>query len=87
MGFDCKLKKLFCFIYNVKLQNGLIENEYDCVFIGRYEKLPKPNPKEVMNYKWIGIKELKEDITKTPNRYSVWLKIALNKIKSPSIKT
>lgn len=81
MGFDCKLKKLFCFVYNTGFQNGLIENEYDCVFIGRFDGKPKQNPKEVMNWKWISIKELKQDIIKNPNRYTVWLKLALKRIK------
>jgi isopentenyl-diphosphate delta-isomerase len=86
MGFDCKLKKLFCFIYNTGFKNGLIENEYDCVFIGKFDGKPKPNHKEIMNYKWISMKELKKDIISHPNKYSVWLKIALNRIKSSQIK-
>ena len=86
MGFDCKLKKLFCFIYNTGFQNGLIENEYDCVFIGKFDGKPKPNHKEIMNYKWISIKELKKDITSHPAKYSIWLKIALNRIKPSQIK-
>jgi isopentenyl-diphosphate delta-isomerase len=85
MGFNCKLKKLFCFIYCVRFQNGLIENEYDCIFIGNFNGKPKPNPKEVMDYKWVSIKKLKEDIIKNPNRYTAWLKIALKKIKSSQI--
>ena len=79
MGFDCKLKKLFCFIYNTGFQNSLIENEYDCVFIGKFDGEIKPNLKEIMNYKWISIKELKIDIIKNPNKYTVWLKIAFKK--------
>jgi len=86
IGFDCKLKKLFCFIYNAGFQNGLIENEYDCVFIGKFNGKPKPNTKEIMSYKWISIKKLKQDIIKNPNKYTIWLKIALNRIKSSRIK-
>ena len=86
MGFDCKLKKLFCFIYNTGFQNGLIENEYDCVFVGKFDGEPKPNHKEIMNHKWISLNELKKDIISYPNKYSVWLKIALNRIKSLQIK-
>jgi isopentenyl-diphosphate delta-isomerase len=86
MGFDCKLKKLFCFIYNTDFLNGLIENEYDCVFVGKFDGKPKPNRKEIMDYKWISMKKLKKDIILHPNKYSVWLKIALNKIKLSQIK-
>ncbi len=86
MGFDCALKKLFCFTYKVKFQNGLIENEYDCVFIGKFNGKPKPNTKEIMDYKWISIKKLKQEILKNPKKYTPWLKIALRKIKSSEIK-
>lgn len=86
MGFNCKLKKLFCFIYNAGFQNGLIENEYDCVFIGKFDGNPKPNPQEIMDYKWVSMKELKQEIIKNPNKFSVWLKIALNRIKYLQIK-
>lgn len=86
MGFDCKLKKLFCFIYNAGFINGLIENEYDCVFNGKFDGEPNPNPKEIMNYKWFSVKKLKQDILKNPNKYTVWLRLALNRIKNPNVK-
>ncbi len=86
MGFDCRLKKLFCFIYKAELSNGLIEHEYDCVFVGKFDGIPQPNPQEVMNYKWISLKKLKQDIKNNPNRYTVWFKIALNKIKLTEVR-
>ncbi len=86
MGFDCKLKKLFCFVYKTKFENGLIENEYDCVFVGKFDGIPKPNSKEVMNYKWVFIRDLKKDIKKNTNKYTIWLKIALKKMKTSDIK-
>lgn len=86
MGFDCKLKKLFCFIYNAGFENGLIENEYDCVFIGKYNGMPKPNVQEIMNSKWVPINELKRDTDKNPKKYSVWLKVALKRISYSQIK-
>lgn len=86
MDFDCKLKKLFCFLYNAVFKNGLIENEYNCIFIGKFDGKPQPNKKEIMDYKWISIKELEQDILKYPNKYTVWLKIALKRIKSSQIK-
>lgn len=83
MGFDCKLKKLFYFIYLAKFSNGLIENEYDYVFVGKFNGTPNPNSEEIINYKWISIKELKQEIKINPEKYSTWLKIALKKIKTP----
>ena len=86
MGFDCRVKKLFCFIYKVNFNNGLIENEYDCVFVGKFDGEPKPNKREVMNYKWIPLKEVIKDIELNPNKYSVWFKIALKKMDLSQIK-
>lgn len=86
MGFNCKLKKIFCFIYKNDFQNGLSENEYDCVFIGKFNGKPKPNTQEIMDYKWISVKELRQEIIKNENKYSIWLKLALEKIKSAQIE-
>jgi len=86
MGFDCKLKKLFCFIYRAEFPNGLTEHEYDCVFIGKFNGNPKPDPKEIMDYKWVSLKKLKKDINEHPKKYSAWLKIALRRIRSLQIK-
>lgn len=86
MGFDCKLKKLFCFIYDAGFQNGLIENEYDCVFIGKFDGEPKPDRGEIMDCRWISVKKLRQDIIKNPSEFSVWLGLALNRIKQPQIK-
>jgi len=87
MGFDCKLKKLFCFIYCAKFKNDLIENEYDCVFIGKFDGEPKPNREEIMDFRWVSLKELKKDMLKNPNKYSIWSKIAIKKIKLSQINS
>lgn len=79
MGFDCKLKKIFSFIYKKKFRNGLIEHEFDNVFVGKFDGKSKPNPREVVNYKWISIDKLKKDIKKHPEKYTYWLKKALKK--------
>lgn len=81
MGFDCKLKRLFCFIYRVKFENGLTENEHDSVFIGDFSGEPEPNLEEVANYKWISIRNLKKDLKRNPNKYAVWFKMALDKME------
>ena len=87
MGFDCDLKKLFCFEYRAEFSNGLIENEYDCVFVGEYNGEPHPNKDEIMNYKWISLEDLKLDIKNNPKKYSIWLRIALGNSKLKPYKT
>lgn len=80
-GFDTQLKKLFNFIYRVTDEkSGLTEHEFDHVFIGKYDGVVRPNPKEIDNLKWIKIEDLKKDINKNSNKYSPWSKIAIHKL-------
>jgi isopentenyl-diphosphate delta-isomerase len=82
MGFDCELKEAFTFTYKVKFDNGLSENEYDHVFMGRYEGEPNPNPEEVDEWKWIKLEELKQDTQENPDNYTYWLKASIDKVIS-----
>lgn len=79
LGFLCKLKFLFKFQYQAKYKDVGSENEICALLIGKYNNKIKPYPKEVIDYKWISIDELKKDINKNPNKYTPWLKIAFNK--------
>jgi len=93
MGFDCKLRNRQCFIYKTKFSNGLIEHEYDCIFTGRYNNQPKINPQEAMDWKWINLEKLNQEIRKHPNYFTFWLKeimkkkllTSIDKIKKPSL--
>ncbi|WP_185872082.1 isopentenyl-diphosphate Delta-isomerase [Blattabacterium cuenoti] len=77
MGFDCFLTHKFCFTYYELLNNGLIENELDHVFVGYYEKSPIINHKEVENWKWIPLNKLIKNIHLYPESYTIWFKIIL----------
>lgn len=79
MGIKCELNKVNEFIYKVEFENGLIENEYLHVYTGKSNGTPIINEEEVEDYKWISLKELKEDIKLNPNKYTYWLKYTLNK--------
>ncbi len=81
MWFSCKNPKIKGFIiYKTNFKNWLIENEYDYVLVWNYswEEI-KPNPDEVMNYKWINLLNLKKEIKLNPNKYTPWMKIIINK--------
>lgn len=80
MGFDCKLKEVFSFLYKAEhLANNLIENEFDHVFIGHINKIKiKPNLNEICDYKWVSLDNLRRDIKTNPKRYTERFKIILN---------
>lgn len=81
MGMNCKTKFLFSFIYKVKFKNGLIENEYDHVYFGVTDDIPKPEKLEVKNWKYISLPDLEMDITQHPEQYSEWMKICLPELR------
>jgi len=81
MGITCILKKQYTFIYRVKFENGLIENEFDHVFIGRCDDVPRPDSREVMNYKWKMIQDVLDEINRTPQLYTEWFRICMQRHK------
>ena len=80
MGFDCELKEIGDFIYKAKFDNGLTEHEYDHIFTGKFDNEPNLNPEEADDYKWISLKNLKKEIKKNPESFTVWFRIAMEKI-------
>lgn len=77
MGLSCKTEFAFRFKYCISFSNGLIEHEWDHVYIGHSDHLPVPDPKEVTDWKYISIPELDEQISVNPSQFSGWLNICL----------
>lgn len=78
MGFTCELKEIFSFVYNVKFEDNLFENEYDHVFVGRYDGEIDVNKDEVDEFKWLDIDEVNNDIKNRPELYTYWFKYLIN---------
>lgn len=86
MGFDCPLKELFSFKYYHAFESGLIENEYDHVFIGLYNvEVIQPNPIEVEDYQWVDYMSLLENMEANKELYTVWFQKIIEKIKTDQI--
>jgi len=81
MGIECNLREVFSFTYRAEFDNGLIEYEYDRVFLGVYEGEVKYNFDEVYEIKWISLEELYLDIENNSIEYTEWFKILMNKNK------
>jgi isopentenyl-diphosphate delta-isomerase len=80
MGMDCELTELFQFSYRHEFENGLIENEFDHVFIGISDELPLPNPAEVAAFKYMDTDLLLSELLEQPGNYTAWFKICLEKV-------
>lgn len=81
MGFTTALTNSFEFVYKAHFDNGLTEHEYDHVFFGTYDGDPVINPEEAHDYKWVNPVVLMEDIRSTPEVYTVWFRIIMEKIE------
>jgi isopentenyl-diphosphate Delta-isomerase len=77
MGFSVPLKFFKSFTYKADLENGLIEHEFDHVFIGHYSDAPTPDPAEVAEWKYVAMDDLVSDMQATPSSYTVWLTIIM----------
>ena len=80
MGIACRLKPVFNFIYKAKFDNGLTEHEFDHVFFGVSDQLPKIEKSEVQDYKYVSLLLLAEDIRNNPEKYTVWLKDSFDRV-------
>ena len=79
MGFQTKLDSLLSFIYRAKFDNGLTEHEFDHVLFGYYNDDPSINKLEVMDWKWVNLDFLKNDIITNSDLYTIWFKIIFEK--------
>lgn len=80
MGMGCELNELFQFSYRHEFDNGLIENEYDHVFMGISDELPLPDSTEVAGYRYMDTDVLLAEILAQPDHYTSWFKICLEKV-------
>lgn len=74
MGFDCYVEKAFEFTYRAELDKGMIEHEYDHLFIGYHNADPKVNPAEVMDFKWQDLDSIERELREEPEQYTAWFK-------------
>lgn len=87
MGFDCEVEPAFTFNYKADVGQGLIEHEFDHVFIGYSQKQPQINPDEVNDWKYMRMEDIRKDMDQHPDRYTVWFKIAFDEVEQFLMKT
>jgi isopentenyl-diphosphate delta-isomerase len=79
MGFSCALTPAFHFTYRASVGPTLIEHEYDHVFVGVVDAVDvHPNPDEVSDWAWMSASAIREDVTASPSRYTVWFRRLLD---------
>lgn len=74
MGIEVDPKFIFKFKYRAVLDNNLIENEFDHVFIGMYDGVPKLNETEAEDWRFEDIPTLKEWMKNDPDLFTIWFR-------------
>ena len=66
--------------YRADVGNGLIEHEVVDLFTAdaSSDLVVEPNPDEVMDFRWMGFRELNQAVSNFPNRFTPWLRIYLD---------
>jgi isopentenyl-diphosphate delta-isomerase len=80
MGFDSEFDEAFTFLYKAEVGQGLIEHEFDHVFIGNSDTKPEINPEEVAAWKYVDLVWLENDVKENSKNYTEWFKIALEEV-------
>ena len=74
LGMKCDMQSIGTILYNEKSEDDLIEHEFDHLFLGFSNELLHSNPDEVMNYRWISLDSLYQDIEENAQK-CVWFYI------------
>jgi len=77
MGFQCDLTHRTEMVYRAEVRAGLVEHEFDHIFVGTYDGDPLPHPEEVAGWRWMDIADLHADVAAAPERYTPWFRLAL----------
>lgn len=84
LGILCAVNSVGSFIYKKELGNGLIEHEYDHLFVGNYDGSIKINPEEVDEIKYMNVPDILKDVKANSENYTAWfsgtLEIVIKKL-------
>jgi len=79
MGFDCELEPIFNLRYKANVGNDLIENEYDHIYLGYYNKDMLTNEEEVSDHKFMQVADIVKWMQEQPDQFTAWFHLALPK--------
>lgn len=76
LGMEAELCEVFIMRYRADVGNGLVEHEYDHVFVAKALTEPVPNPDEVHAVKWMDKLAVTRAIRETPEVFTPWFRLA-----------
>lgn len=81
MGISCALAAAGSFIYQADVGAGLVEHELDHLLIGRFDGRPQPARREVAEWRWSSLEDVRRDLVERPDAYAAWFGDALSALE------
>lgn len=75
LGVRSPLVHRFHFTYRADVGNGLVEHEFDHVFLGRHDGDVHFSPAEVMAVRWMPPAAISTELAAAPERFTAWFRI------------
>ncbi|MDR0787095.1 MAG: isopentenyl-diphosphate Delta-isomerase [Gemmatimonadota bacterium] len=75
MGLETPLNHAFVVLYHADVGEGLIEHELDHIYTGTTSRNPDPDPREVMDWRWITPGELRLELQEQPGLFTPWFRL------------
>lgn len=76
LGMEAELCEAFVMRYHANVGEGLVEHEYDHVFVARALTDPMPNPAEVKSVRWMTKGDVVLALRDTPDAFTPWFRMA-----------
>lgn len=80
MGFECPLEPAGSVLYRAPVGPGLVEHEYDHLFLGTWTGTPEPDPAEVSDWRWAPLPGLRRELLHHPERFTFWFRVAVREM-------
>ena len=82
LGARADIRPLMAMRYRAALDNGMVEHEYDHIFVGRLIGDVTPNPSEVADVRWVNGNELMTWFNSEPESFTKWFRLALPEVRA-----
>jgi isopentenyl-diphosphate delta-isomerase len=85
LGVTAEIRPLVSMRYRAELGNGLVEHEFDHIFVGRIDgdqaRSPNPDPAEIEDLRWMDTTELDAWLQESPAEFTPWFRLAWPEVK------
>src|SRR5258708_31569553 len=70
MGLDCQLDACGNLVYRAAVGNGLVEHEFDHLFVGQSELEPRLNLDEAIAWRWLEFATIRSEVRDHPECFT-----------------